>query len=42
MIKNPTLDSLLAPFRYWKAAIRSPLSLLFSRLKIPCSLNLSS
>ncbi|XP_063182760.1 phospholipase ABHD3 isoform X5 [Chroicocephalus ridibundus] len=31
-----------APFRYWKAALRSPRSLLFSRLNIPNSLSLSS
>ncbi|GAB0209980.1 hypothetical protein GRJ2_003463700 [Grus japonensis] len=31
-----------APFRYWKAAIRYPQSLLFSRLNNPNSLSLSS
>ncbi|GAB0178639.1 AN1-type zinc finger protein 5-like [Grus japonensis] len=31
-----------APFGYWKAAIRSPWSLLFSRLNNPNSLSLSS
>jgi len=30
-----------APFRYWKAAIRSPHSFLFSRLNNPGSLSLS-
>ncbi|KAK4821259.1 hypothetical protein QYF61_017137 [Mycteria americana] len=34
--------SLRAPFRYWKAAIRSRQSLLFSRLNNPNSLSLSS
>ncbi|KAK4831337.1 hypothetical protein QYF61_017468 [Mycteria americana] len=31
-----------APFRYWKAAIRSPHSLIFSRLNNPNSLSLSA
>jgi len=32
----------VGPFRYWQAAIRSPRSLLFSRLNSPNSLSLSS
>jgi len=32
----------VAPFRYWKAALRSPCSLLFSRLNKPSSLSLNS
>ena len=31
-----------APFKYWKAAMRSPRSILFSKLNKPSSLNLSS
>ena len=31
-----------APFKYWKATMRSPRSLLFSKLNKPSSLNLSS
>ena len=33
---------LYAPFKYWKATMRSPQSLLFSKLNKPSSLNLSS
>ena len=33
---------LYAPFKYWKAAMRSHQSLLFSKLNKPSSLNLSS
>ncbi|KAK4820562.1 hypothetical protein QYF61_001625 [Mycteria americana] len=36
------LTTLIAPFQYWKAAMRSPRSLLFSRLNSPNSLSLSS
>jgi len=35
--KRPTPPSLKAPFRYWKRAIRSLLSLLFPRLNSPSS-----
>jgi len=37
---SPSFPS--APFKHWKAAIRSPRSLLFSRLNKPNSLSLSS
>jgi len=33
---------IVGPFRYWKAAVSCPQSLLFSRLKSPNSLSLSS
>jgi len=33
---------LYTPFKYWKTAMRSPQSLLFSKLNKPSSLNLSS
>ncbi|KAK4816023.1 hypothetical protein QYF61_011013 [Mycteria americana] len=42
MVYNRTCPAPLAPFKYWKAAIRSPPSLLFSRLNNPNSLSLSS
>ena len=40
--KSPSPSFLSAPFKYWKAAIRSLRSLLFSRLNSPNSLSLSS
>jgi len=40
--KNSLSSSLLGPFRYWQAAIRSPWSLGFSRLNSPNSVSLSS
>ena len=42
LVKSPSPALLQAHFRYWKAAVRSPQSLLFSRLNNPNSLNLSS
>ncbi|KAK4824458.1 LOW QUALITY PROTEIN: hypothetical protein QYF61_015836 [Mycteria americana] len=42
LLKSLSLSFLQAPFKYWKAAIRSPHSLLFSRLNKPNSLSLSS
>uniref|UniRef100_A0A8C6IPB0 Translin-associated factor X-interacting protein 1 N-terminal domain-containing protein n=1 Tax=Melopsittacus undulatus TaxID=13146 RepID=A0A8C6IPB0_MELUD len=41
-MKSPSPASLEALFRYWKAAMRSPCSLLFCRLKRPNFLSLSS
>jgi len=40
--KKPLSSSLAVPFRYWQAALRSPWSLLFSRLNSPNSLSLAS
>ena len=40
--KQPYPSCIYAPFKYWKAAVRSPWSLLFSKLNKPSSLNLSS
>jgi len=42
LVKSPSPAFLQAPFKYWKAAIRSPQSPLFSRLNSPSSLSLSS
>jgi len=42
LLKSLSPSFLKLPFRYWKAAIRSPRSLLFSRLNSPSSLSLSS
>lgn len=42
MIKNPSPAFLEATSRYWKAAIRCLLNLLFSRLNKPSTLSLSS
>ena len=41
LLKSPSPAFLQALFRYWKAIIRFPWSLLLSRLKSPYSLNLS-
>ena len=41
LLKSPSQAFLQAPIRYWMAAIRSPQSLLFSRLRSPNSLSLS-
>ena len=42
LVISPSPSFLEAPFWYWKAAVRSPWSLLFSRLNSPNSLSLSS
>jgi len=42
LVKSPSPACFQAPFRYWQAAIRSPRSLLFSRLNSPNSLSLFS
>ena len=42
LINSHSPSCLYAPFKYWKAAVRSLQSLLFSRLNKPSSLNLSS
>ena len=39
---KPLSSSLADPFRHWQAALRSPCSLLFSRLNRPSSPSLSS
>jgi len=41
-LKNSLSSFLVGSFRYWKAAVRSPQSLLFTRLNNPNSLSLSS
>ena len=41
LVKSPSPAFLQAPLRYWKAALRSLHSLLFSRLNSPNSLRLS-
>jgi len=41
LISSRSPSCLYAPFKYWKAAMRSPQSLLFSKLNKPSSLNLS-
>ena len=42
LVKSPYHAFLWAPFRYWKAAIRPPRSLLCSRLNNPNSFSLST
>ena len=42
IVKSHSPSCLCAPFKYWKATVRSPWSLLFSKLNNPSSLNLSS
>ena len=42
LLKSLSPSFLFLPFRYWKAALRSPQSLLFSRLNSPSSSSLSS
>jgi len=42
LVKSPSPSFLQPRFRYWKAALRSPQSLLFSRLNSTNSLSLSS
>ena len=42
LVNSRSPSCLYAPFKYWKAAVRSPQSLLFSKLNKPSSLNLSS
>ena len=42
LVKSPSPAFLQAPFRYWKAALRCPWSLLFYRLNTHNSLSLSS
>ena len=42
LINSCSPSCLYVPFKYWKAAMKSPRSLLFSKLNNPSSLNLSS
>jgi len=42
LLKSLSPSFLQAPFKYWKAAVRCPQSLLFSRLSSPSSPSLSS
>lgn len=42
VVKSLSPDFLLAPLRYWKAALRSPWSLLFSKLNNPSTFSLPS
>ena len=42
LINSRSPSCLYAPFKHWKATMRSPRSLLFSKLNKPSSLSLSS
>jgi len=42
LVNSYSPSCLYATFKYWKATMRCPLSLLFSKLNKPSSLNLSS
>ena len=42
LVNSRSPSCLYTPFKYWKATMRSPQSLLFSKLNKPSSLNLSS
>jgi len=42
LVNSHSPSCLYAPFQYWKAAMRSPRSLLFSNINNQISLNLSS